>query len=206
MRTRAPAVTAASLALAAVLAGCGSSGGTSGSGSMPGMDHSGGSMSSSPSQATGSAADIAFAQLMIPHHQQAVEMADLALANASSAEVKALATQIKAAQDPEIATMSGWLTMWGAPMQMDSAAGHDMGGMAMSGMMSDQDMADLEAAQGTEFDQMWLQMMIAHHQGAAQMANDVLASTDDEQVKMLAEAIVAGQTAEIEMMKSLFAS
>ncbi|MBI4943038.1 MAG: DUF305 domain-containing protein [Actinobacteria bacterium] len=146
--------------------------------------------------------DITFAQSMIPHHQQAVEMADLALKNASSNQVKQLATQIKGAQDPEIQTMKGWLTSWGAGEDM----GMDHSGMAgMSGMMSDDDMTKLAAARGTDFDALWLQMMIAHHLGALTMANDVLATTQDPAVKTLAQAVVTGQTKEIDTMKGLLA-
>ena len=93
-------------------------------------------MDGSPSPTTGSDTDIAFAQLMIPHHQQAIEMADLAATNATSAEVKALAAQIKAAQDPEISMMTQWLTGWGAPMEMEGTTdgGMDHGDMDMGGM------------------------------------------------------------------------
>ncbi|MBI4939576.1 MAG: DUF305 domain-containing protein [Actinobacteria bacterium] len=149
--------------------------------------------------------DVEFAQGMIPHHEQAIEMADLALKNASSAQVKDLATQIKAAQDPEIQTMRGWLKTWGAEEDM---AGMDHSGMDMGGMpgtMSDDDMKKLGAAKGAEFDRMWLQLMIAHHQGALTMANQELATTADPKVKTLAEAIVSGQTKEIDTMKGLLA-
>ncbi len=195
-------VVASGLALSATLAACG--GNTSG---MSGM-----SSSSAPAAATSSSAaadpasaqgDIEFAQGMIPHHEQAVEMADLALKNGSSAQVKDLATQIKAAQDPEIATMRGWLKTWGADEGM---AGMDHSGMdSMPGTMTDDDMKKLGAATGTEFDRMWLQLMIAHHQGALTMANQVLATTADPKVKTLAEGIVNGQTKEIDTMKGLLA-
>lgn len=188
------------LALIGVLSACGSS--SSHSPSMSGSSMMG------DAAATGSAADIAFAQLMIPHHEQAVEMADLALANASSADVKQLAEQIKGAQDPEIMMMGEWLTAWGAPMEMPAGdhSGVDMGGMSMSGMMSDDDMNSLASAMGADFDQMWLQMMIAHHQGAIEMAQQVLASTSDPDVAKLAQAVVDGQTTEIDTMQKLLAS
>jgi uncharacterized protein (DUF305 family) len=165
---------------------------------------------SSSSTLSGQDADIAFAQLMIPHHTQAVEMADLALKYGRSAEVKTLATQIKAAQDPEIAQMTQWLGEWNAPLQMPDSddsgmAGMDMGGMSASGMMSEEEMNALAQARGAAFDRMWLQMMIAHHEGAVAMAEQVLTTTDDEQVKALAENVVAGQTAEIDTMQQLLA-
>jgi uncharacterized protein (DUF305 family) len=162
----------------------------------------------------GRTADISFAQLMIPHHEQAIEMADIALDKGAGPEVTQLAQEIKAAQDPEIAQMKRWLSAWGAPEQMESAtasdgsmdhSGMDMGGMSMAGMMSAEDMSKLMDASGAEFDRMWLQMMIAHHQGAITMANQVLAATSDAEVKKLADAVVAGQTAEIATMQKLLA-
>ena len=132
--------------------------------------------------ATGSDADITFAQLMIPHHEQAVQMADMALQQATSPEVTDLATQIKAAQDPEIQQMRGWLQQWGAPEQMDGVDGMDhgdmdMGGQTAGGMMSDEDMGALMDASGADFDRMWLTMMIAHHEGAIEMAEQVKAQS-----------------------------
>jgi uncharacterized protein (DUF305 family) len=201
MRARTLVITVSTVALASVLAACGtSSSTTTSSPSMP---------ASADAMTKGSADDIAFAQLMIPHHQQAVEMADLALAHATSPDVKALATQIKAAQGPEITTMSGWLTAWGQPTSMPTSSdmdGMDMGGMSESGMMSDQDMSALAAATGTAFDRMWLQMMIAHHQGAVGMADQVVAHGANAEVKKLAQSVIDGQTAEIVTMKKLLSS
>ena len=207
MSARRPlALAATGLALVLTLAACGSG------------DHSAmtsGGASTAAVAGEGRTADISFAQLMIPHHEQAIEMADLALAQASSPEVKKLAEDIKAAQDPEIAQMKGWLSAWGAPEQMEGStasdgsmdhSGMDMGGMSMAGMMSAEDMQKLMDASGADFDRMWLQMMIAHHQGAVAMANQVLAASDDPEVKKLAEAVVAGQTAEITTMQKLLAS
>ena len=203
MNARRIVVTATGLALAATLTACGGS-----HGSMNGTSST--TMTVPPAAGAGSSTasdtarqgDITFAQSMIPHHQQAVEMADLALKNASSAQVKQLATQIKGAQDPEIQTMKGWLSSWDAGEDM----GMDHSGMAgMTGMMSDADMTKLAAARGNDFDAMWLQMMIAHHQGALTMANDVLATTQDPAVKTLARAVVTGQTKEIDTMKALLA-
>ncbi|GMA21663.1 DUF305 domain-containing protein [Arsenicicoccus piscis] len=193
------AVVAAALT-AATLAACSSTSNDSG---MTGMDHSASPMpsGSSPTVAGSSDArtgDVMFAQMMIPHHQQAIEMADLALKNSTtSAEVRTLATDIKNAQDPEIATMRGWLSSWGtAP----SASGHMDHG---TGMMSDADMNKLETAQGAEFDRMWLTMMVEHHRGAVTMAQQVLTTTKDPEVKQLAEAIIKAQNAEITTMQGL---
>ena len=198
-------MTLTGLLLAATLAACG------GASTMSGMTSTTATVpSAAPSSSTAAPAsaqgDIEFAQGMIPHHEQAVEMADLALKNGSSAQVKDLATQIKAAQDPEIQTMRAWLKTWGADEDM---AGMDHSGMdmgSMPGTMTDDDMKQLGAAKGAEFDRMWLQLMIAHHQGALTMANQVIATTADPKVKTLAEAIVTGQTKEIDTMKGLLAA
>lgn len=187
---------APTLGLAAVLAlaACGSDGSTSGT-TMDGM--SGHASTSSAAQA-GSAGDVMFAQMMVPHHQQAVEMADLALQEDSvSAEVTSLAQQIKAAQDPEIQTMNTWLEEWNAPA---SAEMHHGGA---DGMMSADDMASLEKASGAEFDRRWLTMMIEHHQGAIEMAQGVLETSSDPRVKTLANAIIEGQQKEITTMQEL---
>lgn len=200
MRTRVIALTCGSIALGALLAACGSTSADSAHGSAPA------SASAAQTAAQAAAADIAFAQLMIPHHQQAVEMADLALSTETSPEVRGLAQQIKAAQDPEIQQMSGWLQAWGAPMAMDDEhASHGMGGVSMSGMMSDEDMQALGAATGAQFDRLWLTMMIAHHEGAVAMAEQVKAASSDAEVIALANAVISGQTAEIETMQQLLA-
>ena len=111
--------------------------------------------------------------------------------------MKALATQIKGAQDPEIQKMKGWLGQWGAS-ESSGPMGHGSGGM-----QDDQDMATLAAATGAAFDRMWLTMMIAHHQGAVTMAQDVLATTSDGDVKELATAVVEGQNKEMATMQGL---
>lgn len=201
MKARTLALTGTSAALILVLAACGSStaGSTSGTGT--------GAAASVAATVDASAADISFAQLMIPHHQQAVEMADLALARETSLDVRQLAEQIKGAQDPEIQLMSGWLEEWGAPMKMgDDHDSHDMGGMTMSGMMTDEEMQALEDATGTDFDRMWLEMMIAHHEGAISMADEVKAGSTNADVIALADAVIAGQTEEIDTMTQLLAS
>jgi uncharacterized protein (DUF305 family) len=180
------------LAGALALAGC--------SGSEEPMEHDMSTMSGSESgdQAAHNEADMMFAQMMIPHHEQAIEMADLALAEATaSEEVKALARDIKAAQDPEIATMTGWLDEWKAPPSV--VGGMDHG----TGMMSEADMETLRGAEGADFDREWLTMMVEHHEGAIEMANDVMATTTDPEVKSLAQAVVAGQQAEITTMRGL---
>ncbi len=168
------------------------------------------SPAASVSAAPGSAADVAFAQAMIPHHEQAVEMANLALDPKAKAspEVKAFAEQIKVAQAPEIELMTEWLSGWGAPTAMPGMdhSGHDMGGMAMTGMMSSADMKDLEQSSGKSFDKKWLTMMIAHHEGAIQMAQEVKAMSDNPQVETLADQIIVAQKTEIDEMNQALAA
>lgn len=202
MTSKMTALIAATVAATVLLAGCGSS--STSSAETPDSQSAGGGAV----VATGSDADITFAQLMIPHHEQAVQMADIALQRATSPEVTDLATQIKAAQDPEIQQMRGWLEQWGAPEQMDGVDGMDhgdmdMGGQTAGGMMSDEDMGALMDASGADFDRMWLTMMIAHHEGAIEMAEQVKAQSTTPDVTALADAIVAGQTTEIDTMQQL---
>ena len=170
-----------------------------------GADHAGDHTPTVNSNTTGAdaggphnTADVEFATAMIPHHGQAVEMADMALRKATDDRVKQLATQIKAAQDPEITQMSGWLTGWRQPVP--AVSGHTM---PMEGMMSMQDMDRLGGASGTEFDRMWVQMMIEHHQGALLIAQKELSSGKDAEAKDLAKSIHGSQAKEIATMKAL---
>ena len=144
-------------------------------------------------------ADVTFAQSMIPHHTQAVEMAQLILDKGSSAEVKALAERIKAAQSPEIEQMRGWLTAWGAPATMGEM---DMGNQ---GMMSKTEMASFSALSGAALDRKFLETMTAHHEGAITMANVEQTTGKDTAAIALADAIVTAQEAEIKEMKALLA-
>ncbi len=149
-------------------------------------------------------ADVTFAQMMIPHHEQAIEMAELALdpKAGAGAPVRALATAIRGAQDPEIATMKGWLSSWGAPLAPDPAK-HDMS--KMQGMMSADEMRTLGQQTGAAFDKRWLEMMIRHHEGAIVMAKDVTSGGSFAAVKALAGQVIAGQQAEIDQMRRLLA-
>ncbi len=154
-------------------------------------------------------ADVAFAQQMIPHHEQAVEMAELAETRAESQEVRDLAADIEAAQGPEIETMTGWLEEWGEEVDGDGMSGMDHGEMSsddMPGMMSEEDMAALEAATGAEFDQMFLTMMIEHHEGAIEMAKTEQAEGEFPDAVALAEDIESAQADEIEAMEALLDS
>ena len=141
--------------------------------------------------------EVMFAQMMIQHHEQAIEMGKLAASHAASPEVKALAADIVAEQAPEITQMKSWLTESGSPLE----AVHSM---AMDGMLSSAQMAALSAATGEAFDKLFLHGMIAHHQGAITMAKAVVDS-GNEKVSALAKAIIESQTKQIETMKALLA-
>jgi uncharacterized protein (DUF305 family) len=207
VRRRALVATATAAVLGLTLAACGSSDddASSGHSSKPGMKHS----ASAEPGGSFNDADVTFAQQMIPHHEQAVEMAKLADGRASDTEIKTLAADIEKAQDPEISTMNGWLTSWGKPRP---TAGSDMGDMPgmdhsggghMAGMMSDKDMSELKAAKGTPFDKKFAELMIAHHEGALAMAKDEQKNGKNADAKKLAGNIVKGQTAEITKMKQI---
>lgn len=146
-----------------------------------------------------SGADIMFAQMMIPHHQQAVDLGTLAETRASSPEVKALAATIKTEQAPEITQMESWLVASGASKDMGHDMGHDM---AMGGMLSEDEFKALENATGAEFDRLFLEGMIAHHEGAIDMAQMIIDSNNSE-AKALASAIISSQTEQIEYMRGL---
>lgn len=142
--------------------------------------------------------DVGFAQMMIPHHQQAVEMADFALdpAHQASSELQRLATQIKAAQTTEIATMKSLLAQWGAPttMMMDH-------GDMMDGMLSESEISSLNQLRGSAFDRRWAQAMIAHHRGAIAMAQGVESSGRNGDIRQLAHDIVSAQRLEIKILQ-----
>lgn len=145
-------------------------------------------------------ADVTFATDMIPHHAQALVMADMALAHGTSADFIALAKAVKAAQKPEIDQMSGWLVGWGE--QVPDTSGHGHMGMGM-GMMSDQDLDDLSRARGSGFEGMWLRMMIEHHEGAIEMSRTELRQGSNAEAKQLAQAIITSQSAEIDQMEKM---
>ncbi|GAA1415243.1 DUF305 domain-containing protein [Streptomyces thermospinosisporus] len=199
--TRRTTLAATAAAAALVLAACGGNGDT-------------GTAVTSPSPTTSASvpagehnqADVTFAQGMIPHHRQAIVMADMAETRASSSNVKALAAQIKKAQDPEIKTMSAWLTAWGenVPQGMDGMDGMDHGDpSSMPGMMDNQQMDDMRDASGKAFDTMFLTMMIEHHEGAIEMAETEKKQGAYAPAKDLADDIITAQTAEITQMRKM---
>jgi uncharacterized protein (DUF305 family) len=177
------------------LAGCTINLGSSDTDQNSGMMGNGGMMGNNSSSSAFSGSDIMFAQMMIPHHQQAVDMGTLAETRASSPEVKALAAQIKAEQAPEIEQMKGWLKSANASLDM----GHDMG---MGGMLTESDMSALKNATGAAFDRLYLEGMIGHHKGAIHMAQMVIDSNNAEANK-LGHAIIDSQTKQIAYMESL---
>ena len=194
-------------ALVATLAACGSDDSPSADTAATETTAAAGAPSSTP---VGSAAlndaDIEFAQGMIAHHEQAVEMAEIALDpnRQASAEVIDLATRIQAAQEPEIEQMTAWLTAAGESITMDLGEGHDMS--SMEGMMTAEQMDALAVATGSEFDTMWLEMMIAHHEGAISQSQTVKANGSNPDVLALADQIIAAQQGEISEMQALLAS
>ncbi|MGW7486863.1 DUF305 domain-containing protein [Streptomyces sp. NPDC054786] len=203
--TRRITLVAATAASALVLAACGSNDGGSHSGhGAPPKPAS--SPSASVPSGTHNAADVAFAKGMIPHHRQAVEMADLAATRAASSRVKELASKIKKAQDPEIKTMSGWLTAWNeqVPEEMAEMPGMDHSAHAdMPGMMDMKEMDALKKKSGKDFDTSFLQMMVGHHQGAVKMAGTEKDKGAYGRAKTLATDIIKAQNAEITQMNKL---
>ncbi|MGO4958210.1 DUF305 domain-containing protein [Luteococcus sp. Sow4_B9] len=155
-----------------------------------------------PGQAEHNSADAMFSQMMIVHHEGALEMSELAEEKAGSEEVKALATRIKDAQQPEINTMTDWLKTWNEPLESGHDA-HAMPGMDMDGMTQEEVMDKLEGLQGTEFDKQFLTSMIAHHEGALTMAKDELADGTNPEAKKLAQSIMTSQAKEIAEMKQM---
>jgi uncharacterized protein (DUF305 family) len=185
--------------VAATLAACGSDDTTS-------SDATTATSAAAATEVALNEADVEFAQGMIAHHEQAIEMAEIALdpAVGASAEVVDLATRIQAAQDPEVALMTGWLDAAGESVTMDTSDGHDMS--SMPGMMTADQMDEMAAMTGAEFDQMWLTMMIAHHEGAVSQSETVKAGGSNADVLLLADQIIAAQQAEINEMKALLQS
>lgn len=142
-------------------------------------------------------ADTMFAQMMIPHHEQAVTMSEMMLAKTGiDPRVSELAEAIQAAQGPEIQKMADWLAAWDEPREMS-------GDHSMDGMLSPQELAELDAARDTAAARLFLQQMIAHHEGAVAMARTELEDGSSPEAMELATAIIEDQNAEIEQMNNL---
>ena len=151
-----------------------------------------GCAASTQSNSEYSSDDIAFAEMMIPHHEQAIEMSEIAFLNTSNPDVLQLAQEIKVAQSPEIDLMMSW-----TGVKASTHAGH-----MMDGTLSQNELSDLREAKGKEFDRLFLEGMIKHHEGAIEMAQDVAASKNKE-VADLSASIINAQELEIAKMKEL---
>ena len=173
--------------LALSLSGCASA-------SNKGMDHEG-----HLAQAAGdlSSDDVMFLQMMIPHHQQAIDISDLALTKSSDSEILALAKDIRNEQGAEIITMKAWLDKADADLDPGHSMGHDMGGM-----LSDSELAALKAATGKSFDLLWLKGMTGHHDGAIDMAA-MIEDADNDEIKSFGQAIVTSQSAQNKQMAAM---
>ena len=171
----------------------------------------GGSADSAPAAsataASYSGADVMFGEGMVPHHERAVEMADIVLEkDGVDPRVIALAEQIKAAQQPEIQRLNAMLESWG---QGSSDGGGDHGGhggTGSGGMMREEDLATLEQAEGVGASRLFLEQMIVHHEGAVMMADEQLASGENPDALEMAQEIVDAKRAEIESMREILAS
>ncbi|MFJ8013394.1 DUF305 domain-containing protein [Streptomyces sp. NPDC096339] len=147
------------------------------------------------------AADHAYVRNMIEHHRQALTMSALAPQRASADGVRRLAERITAAQQPEIGAMEKWLALHPAPPAAPGGHAHDHS--AMPGMATEQQLAELTAATGTDFDRLFLKLMTAHHEGALKMAGEALAGGNNVAVEEMATEVVATQTAEIHRMRAM---
>jgi uncharacterized protein (DUF305 family) len=204
MRKRTTLIGAGALAVLAISTGC-----SSPNEAAHPAGHSPSSATVAPSTTAAAEAhndaDVMFAQHMIPHHNQAIEMSDTLLAKQGiDPRVTELASQIKAAQGPEIQQMQSWLTQWDTP-SMPPMSGHgEMAGM--SGMMSEQDMTALKDAQGVDASKLFLTQMIAHHEGAITMAQTEIKDGQYPPAVEMAHAIVTTQQREIDTMKGILAT
>jgi uncharacterized protein (DUF305 family) len=143
--------------------------------------------------------DVMFAQMMIPHHQQAVELSALVPDRSTNPAVVKLAATISGEQQPEITAMKALLVQW----EVDPNTASDHSDMPMDGMVDDATMAKLQSLKGAEFDTLWLQSMISHHQGAIAMAGGEAAGGQNVDMIAMAEKIVTAQQAEIDQMKQM---
>lgn len=203
-------VLAASLALSACAA--------------PASDMGMGANSPSEQSTDTNQADTSFTMMMIPHHQQAIEMSDIILDKDDvPADVRTMAEEIKAAQGPEIEQMRQWLEQWGVPggpqggpMMGDDVPGHmgdhmggadDAAGMPMmDGMLSGQEMRELSDARGPDAARLFLEQMIAHHEGAIEMAQDEVSDGTYPPTVELARSIIQTQQREIDRMREMIAA
>jgi uncharacterized protein (DUF305 family) len=147
---------------------------------------------------TPNSADVSYARMMIEHHTQALELTELAPERAESAKLKALAERISAAQGPEIDAMRAWLKEHG---QSGKSGAHEHA--SMPGMATEAQLRKLRAAKGTAFDQLFLTLMITHHEGAITMATNVKGQGNNIRIEEMADDVVAQQTSEINRMRNM---
>ena len=165
------------------------------------MNNSSGHMghgTSSSSNANYTGADIMFLQMMIPHHQQAIDISNLAMKASSDPELLELAKIIARDQAAEIKQMKAWLKDAGASEDM----GHSMDGMG--GMLNDDELASLRAATGKEFDTLWLKGMTEHHDGAIHMTQ-MIEDAQNEDIKAFGTKVIKDQSEQIAQMKKMLA-
>ncbi|WP_328498045.1 DUF305 domain-containing protein [Streptomyces sp. NBC_00414] len=150
---------------------------------------------------TPNSADFDYARMMIEHHTQAIEMTELAPKHASSTPVKRLAERIAASQGPEVETMRAWLKNHGGDKKGEKSKGHHHD--VMPGMATEAQLKTLRAAKGKAFDELFLKLMITHHNGAITMATDVLSQGNNIQIGEMADDVIAQQTSEISRMREM---
>lgn len=195
---------AAALAMVALLSACGSTTHDEHAGHHPAP-----TAQSADQTSDHNAADVAFAQGMIPHHRQAVEMAAMVPSRSSNPDVRMMATHISWDQQAEIRTMTGLLGQWGEPEAMNHDEHGGMAGMpgmvdgVMPGMVDDATMTQIKSLSGPAFDELWITSMIEHHQGAVTMAHTEIADGQNSEAKKLAEMIITAQQREIAQMNDL---
>jgi uncharacterized protein (DUF305 family) len=188
------AAAAAGVALSATLSSCSTAAKTA--------DDHGTHASSAAESSAHNEDDVLFAQLMIPHHQQAVELANMVPGRSANPDVVSLAARVAAEQQPEIDAMKSSLRRWGVnPAEMQHESGH--AGLSMQGMVDDSTMLNLRGLKGPDFDILWLTSMIGHHQGAIDMAMVEVEAGKNPEMKAAAGSIITAQQAEIDQMKKM---
>ena len=193
------------IAVALLLAGC--SDGDSDTATPPtgtdmsGMHHDPSSGTAAPTRTDFDDADVTFLQMMYPHHTQAVDMAKLVPDRSRDDQLRTLADSVQQAQTPQLQQFTELLRSFGKPAP--DTTGHEGMGHGMPGMMSPDRMTALQNATGAQFDRLWLEMMIDHHQGAIEMANTELAQGTNPDTKRLAQDIASAQRAEIDRMHDM---
>jgi uncharacterized protein (DUF305 family) len=199
MMSRAVIATAA-FAAAVALAGCGGSGDAASAGARSTQQTDTPVITGRP--AGYNADDVAFATNMVPHHKQAIALAALAPDRSADPDLVALAQRITATQQPEVNVLNVFLVQW--KENPDSAQGDHSGhGQTMPGMVDDATMTKLKSLHGSEFDTLWLQSMISHHQGAVEMAKAEIANGANVDAISMAKTMLAAQQTEIGQMKQM---